>query len=168
MLGNSRLTENQENVIQLSKRSRKYIAWTDEETGEITGFSHPVMRSKSDLGKGWVAMYQQAMEWLAEQKLPQEQYRVLLHLMARLDFENYLRVTQKEIAEKLDMHQPSVAKAIKGLLEKDIIRNGPKVGNARTYRLNPRMAHKGSNIKSTIIAFEELKAQKGCCECEKQ
>ena len=117
----------EENVIQLSKAKRKYIAWADEETGEITGFSHPVIKSKSDLGKGWVAMYQQAMEWLAEQKLPQEQYRVLLHLMAKLDFENYLRVTQKEIAEKLDMHQPSVAKAIKGLLEKDIIRNGRKL-----------------------------------------
>ena len=101
----------EENVIQLSKAKRKYIAWADEETGEITGFSHPVIKSKSDLRKGWVAMYQQAMEWLAEQKLPQEQYRVLLHLMAKLDFENYLRVTQKEIAEKLDMHQPSVAKS---------------------------------------------------------
>ena len=39
----------------------------------------------------------------------------------------------------------------------DIIAEGPHVGNAKTYRLNPYMAHKGRNQKQTIIEYDELK-----------
>lgn len=149
----------QNKVIDLNrkKRNRFYFAWIDDETGEITGFSHPEKRMKNGLGGGWMAMYQRAMEWLAEVKLPQEQYRILFHLMSHLDFDNYLRVTQSEIAKKLEMNQPNVARAFRGLLERDIIRAGPKVGNARTYRLNPRMGMKGHDVKGALIEFDKLK-----------
>ena len=144
-------------VIPLPKEN-EFIALTDD-NNQVTGFiTH---KRVSKLGVNWVAFYQIALEWLAKQALPQEQYRVLMYLMSQLDFENYLRITQKSISEALGMKQPAVSRAIKGLLAKDIIISGPQVGTAKTYRLNPRMAYKGKNPQNTIIEYDALKkAQK--------
>jgi len=102
-------------------------------------------------------VFQDVLEWLAKQSLPQEQYRVLMYLMGKLDFSNYLRVTQTEIARDLSMRQPNVSRAMRSLVDLDIIAEGPHVGNTKTYRLNPYMAHKGRNQKQTIIEYDELK-----------
>lgn len=149
--------EKDSKVIPLPKE--KEITALLDENNQVTGF---ITRKRNNyLGVNWVAFYQTALEWLAMQKLPNEQYRVLMYLMSKLDFENYLRVTQTSIAEMLNMKQSSVSKAIKGLIEKDVLITGPKVGTAKTYRLNPRMAYKGRNPHNTIIEYDALKkAQK--------
>lgn len=149
--------EQQKNVIPLPKE-REYTALIGEDDQVKAFLVHPKQRH---LGVNWVAFYQTALEWLAMQKLPNEQYRVLMYLMSKLDFENYLRITQMSIAEALNMKQSSVSKAIKGLMEKDVLITGPKVGVSKTYRLNPRMAYKGKNPKQTIIEYDALvKAKK--------
>lgn len=140
-------------VIPMPKE-REYTAIIDEDD-QIKAFLVP--KRQNNLGVNWVAFYQTALEWLAKQSIPQEQYRVMMFLMSQLDFENYLRITQISIAKELDMKQANVSRAIKGLLEKDIIITGPKVGTAKTYRLNPRMAYKGRNPKQTIIEYDAFK-----------
>lgn len=140
-------------VIPMPKE-REYTAIIGEDD-QIKAFLVP--KRQNNLGVNWVAFYQTALEWLAKQSLPQEQYRVMMFLMSQLDFENYLRITQISIAKELDMKQANVSRAIKGLLEKDIIITGPKVGTAKTYRLNPRMAYKGRNPKQTIIEYDAFK-----------
>ncbi|WP_053104205.1 replication/maintenance protein RepL [Bacillus sp. FJAT-27231] len=147
---------NQEEYARL-KQAKMLHANIDPETGEIISLTMPYKPMKSNLGGGWMAMYQDALNWMADANLPNEQYRVLMKLLARLDFENYLRVTQSEIAKELNMKQPNVAKAIKALLEQDIIRKGPKVGNSNTYRLNPYIGHKGQNISQTKKEYDHLK-----------
>ena len=87
-------------------------------------------------------MYQAALEWLAMENLPNEQYRVLMYLMSKLDWENYIRITQESISDALKMKQPAVSRAIKGLLGRDVLTEGPKSGTSKTYRLNLRMVHK--------------------------
>lgn len=140
-------------VIPMPKE-REYTAIIGEDD-QIKAFLVP--KRQNNLGVNWVAFYQTALEWLAKQSLPQEQYRVMMFLMSQLDFENYLRITQIRIAKELNMKQANVSRAIKGLLEKDIIITGPKVGTAKTYRLNPRMAYKGRNPKQTIIEYDAFK-----------
>lgn len=85
--------------------------------------------------------YQTALEWLAIKNLQNQEYRVLMYLMSRLDFENYTRISQKNIAITLEMQQGNVSRAIRGLLENDIIKKGPSVGTGKTYRLNPKMVY---------------------------
>ena len=118
------------------------------------------MKEKS-LGKDWVAMYQSALMTLAKWNLPNEQYRVFFVLLSKLDFDNYLCVTQQEIAKDLDMKQPSVARAIKALCQKNVIVEGPRAGLHKTYRLNPYIAHKGKNRNNTILDFTDALADKG-------
>ena len=152
----------EDNVMELPKKPvpwNTYFTLVDPDTGELKAYL-PVQRQRGGLGKGWVGMFQSALEMLASASLPQEQYRVLMYLMAKLDFDNYLRITQKQVAEALHMRQPNVSRAIKGLIQFDTIIEGPKIGNARTYRLNPRIAHKGKNPQRTVIEYDELKKRK--------
>ena len=137
-------------IFQLPKNEKKYFVLTDND-GFIKGY-FPI--KEKNLGKGWVALYQNAISAIADMNLPNEQYRVFLKLIAKTDFENYLRISQKQIAEELQMKQPNVAKAMKALKEKNIIIEGPPAGKFKTYRLNPYVGYKGKNRKHDILNFE--------------
>lgn len=145
--------ESKNNVIPLPKE-KEYTAIIGQDD-QVKAFI--VHKKQNHLGVNWVACYQTALEWLAKQSLPQEQYRVMIYLMSQLDFENFLKITQNTIAKELGMKQANVSRALKGLMEKDVIITGPKVGAAKTYRLNPRMAYKGKNPKPAIIEYDQLR-----------
>ena len=144
-----------ENIIELPKEKHYYVT-TDEE-GNIKGY-FPLKENK--LGKDWVALYQNAISTIADMNIPHEQERVFLKLLSKVDFDNYLRISQTEIANELNMKQPHVARAIKGLKEKGIIVEGPRAGLNKTYRLNPYIAHKGKNRNETILDFTDMMSGK--------
>ena len=124
--------------------------------GEVTGYIN--RRRVNRLGGHWVATFQDGLGWMAEQNMTGEQWRVFAYLVSKLDFDNYLKVQQKDICEKLKLNKSNVSKAIKKLVEIDVIAVGPFAGRSRTYRLNPRIAHRGAiNFQQTIIEYDELK-----------
>ena len=143
-------SDSQEKIVLLPKEKR-YIMVMDETTGDIKG-CFP-LKSKN-LGKGWIALYQDPTGWLAQQRLTGEQYSVLFALFNRLDFDNYLRVSRQEVADFLSMHPVNVSKAMKKLKELQIIIEGPPAGKFKTYRLNPYIAHKGANRQKTIETLD--------------
>jgi predicted transcriptional regulator len=66
-----------------------------------------------------------------------------MFLMARLDFENWIQVTQQEISEKISIKKSNVSRAIALLENKGIILRGPKAGRSYAFRLNPYYGWKG-------------------------
>ena len=58
------------------------------------------------------------------------------------------------------MKQPAVSRAIKGLVTRDILQEGPRGGMVKSYRLNPRIAHKGRNLKKTVIEYDDLRKKR--------
>ncbi len=124
---------------------RRKIASVDQNTGEILkgilvycGVKH------NPYAKGWIMNSQEALELLAtDEDLTKEAFRVLMFLMARLDFENWIQVSQKEIAEKLNMHKQNISRAVKLLQSKEILIRGPKIGKSYAFRLNPDFGWKG-------------------------
>lgn len=87
---------------------------------------------------------QEALELLAlDQDLTKESLRVLMFLMARLDFENWVQVAQKEMSDKLGIKKQNISKAVLLLENKGIILRGPKVGHSYAFRLNPYFGWKG-------------------------
>ena len=148
-INNETLSELQEKLLFLPKEKR-YIMVMDEETGKIKG-CFP-LKPKS-LGTGRIALYQNPSIWLAQQRLTGEQASVLFFLFGKLDFENYLRISRQDIAELLNMQPVNVSRAMKKLKELEIIIEGPPAGKFKTYRLNPYIAHKGSDTKNTIEDF---------------
>lgn len=146
------------NVIAMPK-TREYGAFTDYETGEILGYYTP--RRKNDIGGGYMIVFQDFLVSLSQSGLTGEQHNVLCYLMGQLDFDNYLRVTQKSVCEALDMRKEHVSRSIKRLRDLSILVEGPKVGTAKTYRLNPHYATKGTrNYKSNIVEWDSLMKQK--------
>lgn len=141
------------------KFRRRFAVFTDE-NDQIAAFVPERKRITKGLGVNWVAFYQDALEWMATENLPNEQYRVLMYLMSKLDFENYLRITQTSIGKALGMKLPNVSRAIRGLLERDILVTGPLAGHSKTYRLNPYVGYKGKDASKAIVEFDELKRRR--------
>ena len=124
---------------------RRKIASIDQNTGEILeGVIVYCGVKQNPYSTGWVMNSQQALELLAmDKELTGENYRVLLLLLSRLDFENWIQVTQSEITQKLQMKKQNVSRAISLLEQKGIILRGPKVGRSNAFRLNPYFGWKG-------------------------
>lgn len=140
--------------------SQKRVGSVDLETGEILTHVLVAVPKKVPNGfGGWAAMSLNAATVLKGIK-DIEQQRVFWALIERLDFENYINVVQAEIAKDLGMHKQNVNRAIKELVEQDIILKGPKVGRNVTYRLNPNIGWRGSaqNHQQALRTADKAKA----------
>ena len=128
------------------------VTQVDLETGEDLGGFVAVIRPKQKSSfERHFTMNQAALKIIATE-LNHEQTKVLMMLLADLDYENYIQVAQIDIAESLEMKKSAVSRAIRHLLEFRIILEGPKIGRSKTYRLNPQFGWKGtvSNHKKAL------------------
>lgn len=123
----------------------KNVIAFDANTGEkMEGLPVWVSKKNNPYGKGWIMNSQEALEELAEDKeLTGETLRIFLLLSARLDFENWIQISQKEIAEKLGMKKQNVSRSMKILESKSIILKIEASGRSNAYRLNPHYGWKG-------------------------
>ena len=122
----------------------KLKGYVDKYTGEEFGFPVIIGRKRDPYAKGWVMNSQEAMVILAKDKdIKGETHRVLWFIGGILDFENWVQLSVTEIANELDLKQPSVSRAMKVLETKEIILRGPKVGRSYAFMLNPDFGWKG-------------------------
>lgn len=113
------------------------------------------------LGSKWVATFQEGMGYLARQGLTGEQWSVYAYLVEHLDYDNWVRIKQQDISDDLGIQRPNVSRALAKLVEVDVIAKGPLAGRCNTYRMNPRIAHRGSkHYKNNIIQYDALKERR--------
>ena len=129
----------------------------DSETGEIVYAVVPIRQKH--IGGGFFMGIQEGFLHLAKSNLTLEETRIIMLLFSKLDFENWLRISQSDIAKELDMQRSNISRAIKRLVEKGILHKGPKVGTSWTYRLDPSFGWKGkaSKKKQTQDALRKAK-----------
>ncbi len=123
------------------------IAPTDVDTGEImVGVPMLIGPRAQKLGTEFFMSIQRAfLSLAADREITGEAWRVLAYLLGRMDFENWLRLPQTEIARALDMPKQHVNRAIGRLVEKGIIeKSGTTIGGARLYRVSHELAWRGS------------------------
>lgn len=128
------------------------VTQVDLETGEELGGFVAVIRPKQKSSfQRHFTMNQAALITIANE-LNHDQMRVLMALLADLDYENYIQVAQIDIANALNMQKTHVSRAVKNLIEFGVIIEGPKIGRSKTYRLNPQFRWKGtiSNHKKAL------------------
>ena len=117
-----------------------------------------------DLEVNFMKLYLAAADWLANIDLTGRQYKILFKLFARLDYDNYIRISQKEIAEQLGIHFQDVSNTIRYFVERGIISEGGRVGRNKTYRLSQNIGFKGSkdsNVVSILrAATKQTKSKK--------
>ena len=122
----------------------KQIEQIDLKTGEVMQGCMVWIPQRPKLTERWFMAFQDAFEELAkDREITNEPRRVLDYMFSKLDFENFIQLSQKEITEALRMHKSQVSEAIKLLVRKHIILEGPKVGRSKCYRLNPNYGWKG-------------------------
>ncbi len=132
----------------------------DTTTGEILGEGNNkgnfvFVPSRPKMRDDFFMFFQNAAEKLSEDKtITGETYRVFMKLLSIMDYENYILIPQAEIAEKLDMKRQQVHRAIKQLLDKEIIVRGEKLGKTYSYKLNISYGWKGK-----VINFHKAEEQ---------
>lgn len=126
-------------------KRRRRVASVDQDTGEVLDGVLVYCGVKfNPYAKGWVMNSQEALELLAsDEDLTKESLRILMFLMSRLDFENWIQISQTEISEKLNIKKPNVSNAVSLLVAKQIILRGDKLGRSYAFRLNPHFGWKG-------------------------
>jgi len=124
---------------------KKKVASLDLKTGEILDGVLVYHSAKHNpYSKGWIMNSQEAIRLFATDKdLKGETHRVLWYLISKLNFENWIYITQKEIAEELEMKKQNVSRAILLLESKGIILRSKKLGRSYAFRLNPNFGWKG-------------------------
>ena len=122
----------------------KVVGYIDELTGKEYGFPVIFGRKRNPYGNGWIMNSQEALDMIAEDKdLKGNTYRVLFKVCARVDFENWVHLPLKELADELDIDQATISKNIKLLVKKGILIKSEKIGRSYAYRLNPDFGWKG-------------------------
>jgi len=142
--------------VRIKEHETKLLAVIDNDTGKINYYSKIGGKNKV-IGGRWMATFQDAMGWLSRQKPPSEVLWVFLNMVEKLDYNNYIRISQTSMAKELGMKQPSVSQAIKKLIALDVIAEGPRAGLCKTYILNPKIGIKGRQKQQKIIDYAEKK-----------
>lgn len=125
---------------------RRNVATIDMDTGEILQGTPVFFPKKERIGKDWaMIMLARLGEIAKDREMGTESWRVFALLLSRIDFENWIDISQAEMGRELGMAQQSVSRAMlnlerKGLVEKAKI----SIGKRNVYRLAPEVAWRGS------------------------
>lgn len=141
---------------------QKYVEQIDRNTGEVMQGCMVWIPHRPKITERWFMAFQDAFEEIAkDREITSEPRRVLDYMFSKLDFENFIQLSQKDIAEALEMQKQNVSNAIKLLKKKQIVLEGPKVGRSKCYRLNPNYGWKGKVKTLQEARREQLRVIEG-------
>ena len=145
-------------------------ATIDLDTGEITNgiFVYCPRKQHSSFSKGgFMVMSQERSDMLAHSDLDGRTFRVLHKLIAILDMDNLIAINQSEIAASMGLDKSNFSRAIKKLVDEEILIEGAKLGQHKSYRLNAYYGWKGSTeshnaaLESDPIPLSDRMKQSG-------
>ena len=128
-----------------NKWKKKKLGTVDLNTGELEQGVAVYVKAKVRWHEDWTMLMQEAFGLLAQDKsFTLEMWRVWSYLVSKLGFENWIIVPQAEISAALDMRKENVSRAIKKLVQKQMLLKGPKVGRTNAYKINSKYVWKGT------------------------
>jgi len=126
------------------KWEQKRLGTINLETGEIEEGVSVVVGRRIRWRENYFMTFQDKLEEMSQDaELAGYPLRVMMALMARLGWDNWLHVNQTEMAKRLEMDRANVSRAIKLLTDKGLIIKGPKMGRSHAYKLNSNYGFKG-------------------------
>lgn len=126
-----------------NEQKRFYV---DSETGEAYDLvAVPRSQSKNWNRGGFFMGMLAAFDDIANADWPDGDYKIFIKLLGRLDFENYLHLDVKELAEEMGRSRETVSRAVSRFVKRGILHRGPRVGRSYTYRLDPSTAWRGKS-----------------------
>jgi hypothetical protein len=156
-----------------SETGKRRVLSVDADTGETLEGVVVLVRKKSAFtrlyGQRWFVMAQDPLIQIAtDRELTGESRALLFYLLARLDFDNFISLSQKEAGEALGWKKQNVSRAFKLLESKRLILRGPKLGSSYAWRLNPQYGFKGNpegkvcrdTFQGNVLAFTVIEGGK--------
>ena len=134
-------------------KKQKILTVVNQETGEVEARIN--LQNRLEKG-GWFPFFQKGAVYLA-QNLKGEELRVLFYMMSKMDYGNYIRVTNKNICNNLQMNHGNVTRAIRKLINTNVIAVQEWYGISRIYRMNPNFMHKGRDVYQTHREYKDLR-----------
>lgn len=119
--------------------------WFNAHTGEEAQGLMIVRGARYPKGTEFNTMFRSGWEYLADLDLKKEETKTLFKLLSRLDYENWIGISQETLAEEMGMRQPHVARSITALIGHGIIEKERDPADKRRsmYRLDARLGWKG-------------------------
>lgn len=104
-----------------------------------------VSRSRNPYRDTYVRMFKQAWIYLRDSNLSGVENKIFYDLMARLDYQNWIAISQETIAEDTGLQKQHVSRAMKKLLDCKIIerQRDPHDRRRWRYRLNADLGWMG-------------------------
>lgn len=133
-------TQQKKRTTTNSKLANSRVGLVDRESGEVIEDGSLIYVPRKVRIKEFFMGMQWGFEELARAKLNGEALNVMLLMLGRMDYENEVRLTQKEIGEILSMSKQNVSRAMKALREAKVI-DAPDAN--RIVRFQPGIVWRG-------------------------
>lgn len=95
---------------------------------------------------GFLVMFQNkdvSMDLVSNRAIDGTSWRVFWYMLHVMSYENFVHVSQKEIAEAVKIHVNQVSRSIKNLVNEGLIIKVPLKSNCFVYRVNLGLVWKG-------------------------
>lgn len=152
--------ENEENVIIPLPKDREVLTLLGD-NNEIKGYLSGKRPHYIPKGVKYMLAFQDGFDWLWKQGLTGMEWNILSNLFSKLDYDNYLKISQVEMSNEMGISKANISRTLKKFCQLNILFVGPLAGHSKTYRLNPYLAHKGAKgYANTIIDFTKAKEER--------
>lgn len=126
-------------------------------TGEMLEGVPMYVAPKIRWKENWFMIFQDALGDIAkDREMTGVIFRVWFCMMSKLGFENYILVQQSDIAKELGLHRQAVHRAMKVIIDKKLIIEGPKAGSMHSYRLNSSVGWRGKITNLSLRRYQEM------------
>jgi biotin operon repressor len=106
--------------------------------------AYVVPKHKKILGEPFMLMFQNALVEVSKNRaLTGTDRRVLFYMIGVMEYENLVRLTQRQIAEELQSSQQEVSKSIQKLYDEGYLMIDEIYGSAYIYKISEDLVWKG-------------------------
>jgi hypothetical protein len=147
----------------MGQRDERQALNVDASTGEVMDGVF-VYVPKKVRQENWFMAFQEASSKISTDKdFTASTFRVFHALLSKLDFENFILVNQAELSSQLGMKRSNFNREVNKLVQKGLLKKGPKSGVQVTFQLNPHFAWRGkaSKVRDAQAQFGPLKVIEG-------
>lgn len=121
------------------------MVFINPQTGETVDELHIIRGAKYPKNVEFMTMFRDGWKYLSTLRLAPTTSAVMFKLLEKLDYENWMSISQETLAEELQIKQPHIASAIRELEKAGVIEVSKDKTDKRrnAYRLNASLGWKG-------------------------
>ena len=110
---------------------------------------------KKGLGKNWAAVYNRLLNLINTCDFTKLTLKLMFFMTLNMTYGNYLRNSQKDMAEYYNVSEALISRSIAELKDADFCIKYFDKNNTPVFMINPEFVHKGKQRKTTFEIYAE-------------